>query len=66
MIGCMTDVQREELEAKLTQWAENNAARDDLIRSAVAAGITKHRVHVLTGIARTTIDTIVGRTPADE
>jgi len=60
MIGCMEDGRREELEAKLIQWAQTVATRDELIRSAVAAGITKHRVHVLTGIARTTVDKIVG------
>lgn len=43
----------------LAGWAENNAKRDDLVRRAVAAGMSKHRVHVITGIARTTIDRIV-------
>lgn len=62
MIRCMEDGRREEMESALIRWAETVAARDELIRSAVAAGITKHRVHVLTGIARTTVDRIVGNT----
>ena len=54
---------QEAAEAALTQWAqqrdEADAARDSLIRAALAAGITKHRIHVITGIARTTIDRII-------
>lgn len=49
---------REEAEKALTDWAANNARRDDLVRAARAAGVTKNRIHVLTGIARTTIDRI--------
>jgi len=51
------------VEYALKKWAgqrrEHDAVRDDLVRGAVAAGVTKHRVYVLTGIARTTIDRIV-------
>lgn len=47
----------------LASWAQRqrqqDMARDDLVRGAVAAGISKHRVHVLMGIARTTIDKIM-------
>lgn len=57
------DPKREALEYALSCWAarrrETDETRDDLVRGAVAAGISKHRVHVLTGIARTTIDKIV-------
>ena len=53
---------QEAAEAALARWAqqrdEADAARDSLIRAALAAGITKHRIHVITGIARTTIDRI--------
>lgn len=56
----MTD--REQEEAALIRWGKQRrqtaAARDDLIRAALAAGIAKHRVFVLTGVARTTIDRI--------
>jgi len=43
---------------ELAAWAELHRSRDDLIRAAIAAGVTKHKIHVLTGIARTTIDRI--------
>jgi hypothetical protein len=33
--------------------------RDDHVRSALAAGVSKQEVHDLTGIARTTIDRII-------
>lgn len=46
-------------EIALADWAEQNKRRDDLVRQAIQAGVSKHRVHVLTGIARTTIDRIV-------
>ena len=52
-------------EYMLKTWAEQrreqDATRDDIVRTAVASGISKHRVHVLTGLARTTIDRIVGQ-----
>jgi hypothetical protein len=51
--------EQQSAEIALADWAENNAKRDDLVRRAVAAGVSKHRIHVLTGIARTTIDRIV-------
>ncbi len=38
--------------------------RDDVVRAAVEAGLSKVEVHRLTGIARTTIDRIVGAAPA--
>lgn len=46
-------------EIALADWAEQNARRDDLVRQAIQLGVSKRRVHVLTGIARTTIDRIV-------
>jgi len=46
-------------EIALAEWAEQNVRRDDLVRQAVRLGVSKHRVHVLTRIARTTIDRIV-------
>jgi hypothetical protein len=61
---------QQEAEAALSRWVKQRQeadaereelarARDDLVLAALAAGITKHRIHVLTGIARTTIDKIV-------
>jgi hypothetical protein len=40
-------------------WAK---ARDTVVRDAVDAGLSKATVHALTGIARSTIDTILART----
>ena len=48
----------------LAAWAAEQDAvagrRDEVVRAAVAAGLSKSEVHRLTGIARTTIDRIVG------
>ena len=46
-------------EAVLLEWAMNNAQRDELVRDAVRDGVPKQRVHVITGLSRTTIDRIV-------
>jgi len=50
---------RQQAEAELKQYALLVNDRDNMIRRARAAGITKHRIHALTGIARTTIDRIL-------
>ena len=60
----MTDEpKRDAFEVALTRCGEsqraNTQVRDELVLGAVACGISKHRVHVLTGIARTTIDDIL-------
>jgi hypothetical protein len=43
----------------LAEWVTVTQDRDNRIRAAVDAGVSKHRVHVLTGISRTTIDRIL-------
>lgn len=52
------------LEAELSRWAADRKSvaetRDPLVRAARKAGLSKHRIHVLSGIARTTIDEILG------
>lgn len=48
---------REEAEAALQAWA--TVQRDELVQAAHQAGVSKNRIHVLTGIARTTIDRIL-------
>ena len=53
----MTPAEAEQL---LTEWSAVVRDRDNRVRSAVMAGISKHRVHVLTGISRSTIDRILG------
>ena len=47
----------EEAEAALQLWA--TVERDDLVRAAHQAGVSKSRISALTGIARTTIDRIL-------
>jgi hypothetical protein len=55
--------QREVSEDALTWWAQRqrelDETRDGLVRQALGWGLSKHRVHVLTGLARTTIDRII-------
>lgn len=44
----------------LARWAKVNAERDQLVRAAAASGLPKAEIHAITGIARTTIDRILG------
>ena len=46
-------------EKELTDFRATLEGRDDMVRRARATGISKNRIHVLTGIARTTIDRIL-------
>jgi hypothetical protein len=48
---------REEAEAALQAWA--TVQRDELVQVAYHAGVSKNRIHGITGIARTTIDRIL-------
>jgi len=52
----------------LAAWpAEQDAVgsrRGEVVRAAIGAGVSKSEVHRLTGMARTTIDRIVGAVPA--
>ena len=54
----------------LTAWAAEQDAvgsrRDEVVRAALDAGLSKSEVHRLTGMARTTIDRIAGAVPAVE
>jgi hypothetical protein len=52
---CVTP--QEAAEAALGAWA--TIQRDELVQTAHQAGVSKNRIHVLTGIARTTIDRIL-------
>jgi hypothetical protein len=45
--------------AALERWYENYSQRNTLVREAHKAGVSKHRIYVITGIARTTIDRIL-------
>lgn len=50
---------KESAEAALREYAEVTADRDNRIRQAHTAGITKNRIHTISGIARTTIDRVL-------
>jgi hypothetical protein len=50
---------REETEQMLREWFEVMDDRDNRARAALAAGMSKHCVHVLTRIGRSTIDRII-------
>jgi hypothetical protein len=50
-------VNQREAEDALAAWA--SIERDELVRTAHAAGVSKNRIHTITGIARTTIDRIL-------
>lgn len=55
----MRDMRAEEAEELLIEWVTVTRDRDNRVRTAVASGVTKHRVHRLTGIGRSTIDRIL-------
>jgi hypothetical protein len=49
-----------EAEQMLSEWVIVTRDRDARVRAAVGAGLSKHRVHLITGIGRSTIDRILG------
>ncbi len=55
----MRDMTPEEAERMLIEWATITRDRDNRVRIAVAAGVSKYRVNQLTGIGRSTIDRIL-------
>jgi murein tripeptide amidase MpaA len=55
----MGDDETTTTERELIQYGRTVSGRDDMVRRARAAGVSKHRIHILTGIARTTIDRIL-------
>jgi DNA invertase Pin-like site-specific DNA recombinase len=63
-VRCMTELTVRQAREMLTAWAAEQdavaARRDEVVRAAVDAGVSKSEVHRLTGIARTTVDRIVG------
>jgi hypothetical protein len=68
-IRCMTELTVRGAREMLAAWAAERGAvaarRDEVVRAAVDAGLSKSEVHRLTGIARTTIDRIVGTSPEE-
>lgn len=57
--------EQEQAEDLLTRWASDmkhmQTERDVIVTHALKAGVSKHRIYVLTGIARTTIDRIIAK-----
>ena len=49
-------------ERALTQWRQATERRDTLVRQAHAAGLSINRIHILTGIGRSTIYRILAET----
>ncbi len=54
----------EEAEELLTEWVTVTRDRDTRVRAAVAAGVSKYRIHQITGIGRSTIDRILAAAPS--
>jgi hypothetical protein len=70
IVGYMPELTVRQARELLVAWAAEQDAvagrRDAVVRAAVGAGLSKSEVHRLTGIARTTIDRIIGSDPAVE
>jgi len=55
----MTEAERvRTLRHELARWGRLHKRRDALVLEALAAGISRESVHILTGLGRTTIDRI--------
>jgi hypothetical protein len=67
-VRSVTELTVREAREMLAGWAAEQDAvgrrRDEVVRAAIDAGLSKSEVHRLTGIARTTIDRILGGLPA--
>lgn len=44
----------------LEHWRDTDSQRDSIVREAHEAGVSKHQIHLITKLARTTIDRILG------
>jgi hypothetical protein len=55
----VTEWSREQAEQELAAWAAANEYRDEIIKAAYRAGVTKAKIHAMTGVARTTIDRVL-------
>ncbi|MGJ0121673.1 hypothetical protein ACQ7HM_20925 [Williamsia sp. MIQD14] len=54
-----------DVEDALREWKRSVDSRDELVRSAHTAGVSINRIHVLTGIGRSTIYRILDTDCAD-
>jgi hypothetical protein len=63
-VRCVTELTVRQAREMLTAWAAEQdavaARRDEVVGAAIEAGLSKAEVHRLTGIARTTVDRILG------
>jgi hypothetical protein len=50
---------------ELTAWAEAWQRRDEVVRAAWMAGLSKHHIHQITGLARSTVDRILPTEPRE-
>jgi DNA-binding transcriptional regulator LsrR (DeoR family) len=48
-----------EAEVMLVEWRTMVSSRDERVRAALVAGLTKHRISVVSGISRATIDRLL-------
>lgn len=55
----MSDDGKTAAERELVQYRHTVESRGSMVRRARVAGVSKNRIHVLSGIARTTIDRIL-------
>ena len=66
-IRCMPELTVRQAREMLAAWVSERRSvterRDDVVQTAVQAGLSKAEVHRLTGIARTTIDRILVQAP---
>jgi hypothetical protein len=62
----MSSSTEDETRKTLAAWGRrrkaDNAARDAMVTDALANGISREEIHILTGLGRTTIDRIIGKT----
>jgi hypothetical protein len=69
-VRSVTELTVRQARQMLAAWAAGQDAvgsrRGEVVRAAIDAGLSKSEVHRLTGIARTTIDRILGAVPAIE
>jgi hypothetical protein len=59
-------MRRAEAERRLRRWRAGHERRDQLVGAAWEAGVSKNRISVLTGLARTTVERILNRLTAPD
>ena len=66
----MTELTVRQAREMLASWAADRRAvdgrRDEVVRTAAEAGLTKSQIHRLTGVARSTLDRILGTGEGDQ